>query len=90
MTAPAPITLPDWPRLMSESMAAAYLGIGVSSLRDRGPQPKRLGKRCLYDRLDLDRWADALGGAELDPVQREAEGEDILARVRRRLANGQG
>lgn len=82
------VALPDWPRLMREELAAAYLGIGVSTLRERGPKPNHLGRRVLYDRRDLDRWADALGGQPLDPAEREEEGEDIEARVARRL-NGQ-
>lgn len=79
-------TLPDWPRLMSVELAAAYIGIGMSTLRDRGPEPKRFGSRVLYDRRDLDRWADALDGQPLDPVDRVDEGEDIAARVARRLS----
>ncbi len=80
------VTMPDWPRLMREELAAAYVGIGVTMLREHGPQPKRLGKRVLYDRHDLDRWADALGGQPLDPDEREDEGDDIAARVAARLA----
>lgn len=95
MTAPARITqadmerafLPDWPRLMNVELAAAYLGIGASTLRETGPIPKRNGRRVLYDRKDLDRWADALGGQPLDADERDAEGGDILLRVRKRLAN---
>lgn len=77
--------LPDWPRLMDVELAAAYLGIGASTLRESGPQPKRLGRRVLYDRHDLDRWADALGGQPLDQSARAAEGDDMDARVQERL-----
>lgn len=55
-------SLPDWPRLMNEGQAAAYLSIGATTLREKGPAPRELGRRRLYDRLDLDRWADRLGG----------------------------
>lgn len=88
MTAQAridPADMPDWPRLMRESLAAAYLGIGASTLREHGPRPRKFGARTLYDRRDLDRWADALDGQPLDPVQREAEGADILGRIGERL-----
>lgn len=88
MTLPARLTpdrLPDWPRLMAEPLAAAYLGIGASTLRERGPRPKKLGARTLYDRRDLDRWADALSGQPLDAEAREAEAEDALWRVKERL-----
>ena len=84
--------LPAWPRLMRVELAAAYLGVGTTSLREHGPRPKRLGARVLYDIRDLDRWADALDGQPLDPAQRSAEGDDIAARVAQRLTTriGQG
>lgn len=77
--------LPDWPRLMDVDLAAAYLGIGATTLREHGPEAKRLGRRVLYDRRDLDRWADALGGQPLDQAARADEGDDIARRVRDRL-----
>ena len=77
--------LPDWPRLMSAPLAAAYLSIGETTLRTQGPQPKRLGARVLWDRGDLDRWADALGGGPLDESQRAGEAGDILRRVQSRM-----
>jgi len=43
----------------------------------------------LYDRHDLDRWADALDGQPLDPELRAAEGDGILSRIEERL-RGQG
>ena len=80
--------LPDWPRLMRAPLAARYLGIGETMLRTHGPQPKRLGGAVLYDRRDLDRWADALGGQPLDAAQRAAEAGDMVNRVLQRLGNG--
>ncbi len=80
-----PADMPDWPRLMGERLAAAYIGIGASTLREHGPRPRKFGARTLYDRRDLDRWADALDGQPLDPVQREAEDADVVARVRKRI-----
>ena len=91
MNAPARIdrqALPDWPRLMRAPLAAAYLGIGETTLRTHGPTPKRLGGAVLYDIRDLDRWADALGGQPLDDSARAAEGGDMLHRVLQRLGNG--
>ena len=64
--------LPDWPRLMGVHLASAYLGLSATTLRDKGPAPKPFGKRRLYDRRDLDRWADRLGGQPL-PVQEQCE-----------------
>lgn len=82
---PRAARMPGWPRLMDVDLAAAYLGIGASTLRDKGPGAKHLGRRVLYDRRDLDRWADALGGQPLDPQARADEGGDIESRVRSRL-----
>lgn len=83
-------TLPDWPRLMREAMAAAYVGISASMLRAHGPKPKKIGGCAVWDRHDLDRWADALGGQPLDDTARAEEGGAIADRVRERLENGQG
>jgi len=92
MNAPAVIpmreSLPDWPRLMREALAAAYVGISASMLREHGPSPKKIGRCAVWDRQDLDRWADALAGQPLDDNDRDAEGADILRRVQERLANG--
>lgn len=73
MNAPARALLPDWPRLMSEGQAAAYLSLSVTTLREHGPSVKRQGRRVLYDRRDLDRWADRLGDQPLDDREQEEE-----------------
>lgn len=79
--------LPDWPRLMDVDLAAAYLGIGASTLRATRIEPVRHGRRVLYDRRDLDRWADALAGQPLDEPARAAETDDVARRVRDRLSH---
>lgn len=81
--------LPDWPRLMRVEQAARYLSIGATMLREHGPKPKRLGGCVLWDRHDLDRWADALGDQPLDAAARQDEGSAMLDRIMGRLA-GQG
>lgn len=81
-------TFRPWPRLMKEAAAAQYLSISTGTLRERGPKPKHLGRAALWDIRDLDRWADAIGGQPLDPEQRDAEGDDMLERVKERLARG--
>jgi hypothetical protein len=86
MSAPVRFALPDWPRLMPVDLAAKYVGIGSTMLRESGPQPKRLGKRVLYDRQDLDRWVDGLDGQPLNPREREEESDDVLKRVQERLS----
>lgn len=81
-TMPERSALPDWPRLMNERLAAFYLSIGTTMLRDKGPAPKKIGGRTLWDRRDLDRFADALdgsvpGGQPLDPADAESHGRDV-------------
>ena len=74
------VALPNWPRLMPEPMAAAYLQIGKTVLRERGPAPKRLGRTVRWDRLDLDRWTDALDGQPLSPADELAEAAEVERR----------
>lgn len=73
-------SLPDWPRLMPVEMAAAYLSRSATVIRQRGPQPKRDGRSVLYDRHDLDRWADRLGGQPLDDDARAKEADEVERR----------
>ena len=46
------------PRCLSREQAAHYLGIGRTLLKRIGPPPIRLGRRLVYDRVDLDCWLD--------------------------------
>jgi hypothetical protein len=46
------------PRCLSREQAATYLGIGVTLLASLSVRPVRLGRRLLYDRVDLDAWLD--------------------------------
>jgi hypothetical protein len=86
--APRIIVRPNWPRLLSEADAAAYLSIGATTLRERGPEPRRVGARVLWDRKDLDRWADALAGQPLDPADAEAEAKEVERRFLERRKAG--
>lgn len=79
------ISLPDWPRLMDEPKAAEYLSIGKTMLRERGPRPKKLGRRVLYDRRDLDRWADRLGEQPMDESEELAEAQEVERRFLERI-----
>ena len=45
-------------RGLTRQQAAQYLGIGTTLLTEIGPLPIKIGRRCVYDRLDLDRWLD--------------------------------
>lgn len=59
-----PILLPG---LLTESGAAAYLGISPSKLRELGLPRRQLGRRRLYDRRDLENYIDSL------PYENEGE-----------------
>jgi predicted DNA-binding transcriptional regulator AlpA len=57
------------PRLLNVKQTAAYLGIAEKTIRNRicrraeNPfpvKPKRIGKRVLWDRKDLDHYIDSL------------------------------
>lgn len=94
MTETDPNPLPQikarWPRLMSETDAAEFLSIGKTMLREHGPRPKELGRRRLYDRLDLERWADRLGGQPLDKQETEDEADSVEQRFLERRKHGRG
>ncbi|MCA0450673.1 MAG: helix-turn-helix domain-containing protein [Proteobacteria bacterium] len=81
-------SLPDWPRLMTIEMAAAYLSRSESTIKDRGPTPKRDGRSVLYDRKDLDRWADRLGGQPLTEVEESAEAKEVERRFLEKMNGG--
>ena len=48
------------PRLMQAKAAAHYLGVSASKLRSMDLPCKRDGGNVLYDRADLDAYADSL------------------------------
>lgn len=61
--------MPDWPARMGEDMAALYLGVSATTLRERVkartyPQPVREGGRLLWSRRQLDRYVDSQFGIE--------------------------
>lgn len=83
------VALPDWPRLMDIQLAAAYLSRSPTVIRDRGPEPKRDGRSVLYDRKDLDRWADRLGDQPLDAPEEQEEAAEVERRfLEKRRARG--
>lgn len=60
--------LPDWPRGMREELAAEYVGLSQTALRDMrragtfpAPVPLTRG-RIVYLREDLDAWLDGKAG----------------------------
>lgn len=46
------------PRCLSKEQAAEYLGIGVTLLIELRVPAIKLGRRSIYDVLDLDAWLD--------------------------------
>jgi hypothetical protein len=48
------------PRLLSANEAAAYLGLSATTLRELPIPRKVLGRRKLWDRMDLDAYANEL------------------------------
>lgn len=57
------------PRLLSVADAAKYLGLSAKTIRNRlGPKakqpfpvkPKKIGRKVLFERADLDAFADGL------------------------------
>jgi hypothetical protein len=45
-------------RGLSKEQAAEYLGIGVTLLMELGVPHLKLGRRCVFDKVDLDAWLD--------------------------------
>jgi len=45
-------------RCLSKEEAARYLGIGVTLLAELGIPFLKIGRRCLYDKVDLDDWIE--------------------------------
>lgn len=69
--------LPDWPRLMKADQAADYLSVSEKTLERHGPAPKKVGAAARWDRHDLDRWVDGLGGQPLEGRDEESHKRDV-------------
>jgi hypothetical protein len=59
--------MPDWPARMGEDMAADYLGVSLTTFRDRVksrqyPQPVREVGRLLWSRRQLDLFIESQFG----------------------------
>lgn len=81
--------LPAWPRLMGVDLAAGYFGVSANTFKALNIQPRTIGRRVLWDRLDLDRYADRLGDQPLATADRVAEAAEVERRFleRRRGKN---
>ncbi|WP_256212007.1 helix-turn-helix domain-containing protein [Nitrosomonas communis] len=72
-------------RCLSKEEAACYLGIGVTLLTELEIPFIKLGRRCLYDRVDLDAWIE-------DYKQREhgrAKEENLWHKPKKASTEGQ-
>lgn len=78
------------PRLMDIACAAFYVGLSASTFRarvDAGqyPEPRREGRRCLWDRAALDAAIDGASGRGGSPDGRDyAEEAKAIARIEAR------
>lgn len=68
----SPTRLPNWPRGMSEELAASYVGgISVATLRrevaeGRAPKPHHIsGRRVVWFIEELDAWMDRIKGQSM-------------------------
>ncbi|MCC8996231.1 MAG: helix-turn-helix domain-containing protein [Nitrosomonas sp.] len=59
-------------RCLSKKEAASYLGIGVTLLSELDIPFVKLGRRCLYDRVDLDSWIEEYKQCEHGRAKKEA------------------
>lgn len=73
-------------RCLSKEQAAAYLGIGLTLLAALAVPHVRFGRRCVYDKLDIDAWLDDYKDERrrarkdsLWPVMKESTGGPIRA-----------
>lgn len=80
--------LPDWPRLMPLRLACAYFGVCDKTFRSLGIAPRRIGRRVLWDRTDLDRWADVMAGMPSRPADLATGRKATERRFFKRLKDG--
>lgn len=72
-------TLPDWPRMLGRTMAAAYCGLTASKFEQevsaaRLPLPVKLGGEDHWCRQKLDEALDRLTGAGIPDWEKEQPG----------------
>lgn len=65
-----PVTRDFPPRLMPAAQAAHYVGVSVTTLRNTNIPRRELGGKRVYDRHDLDAFADNL------PYEGQTAGEN--------------
>ncbi|OWU80457.1 hypothetical protein ATO1_08920 [Phaeobacter sp. 22II1-1F12B] len=70
------------PRLMPAPLAARYIGVSESTLRKLDLPRKELGGKRVYDKADLDAYADSLPYEGSDTSKGTDECDDIFRVVR--------
>ena len=71
-------------RCLTKLAAAEYLGIGITTFDALRIPAVHFGRRCVYDRIDLDAWLDdykqrGRAGKEVEwPVKEESTGAATL------------
>lgn len=71
-------------RCLSKEQAAEYLGIGVTLLSELDVPFLKMGRRCVYDKVDLDEWLNEYkqrgraGKEFIWPVKLESTGDQTL------------
>jgi len=70
-------------RCLTKEQAAEYLAIGVTLLLEVGPPPIKIGRRSVWDVVDLDAWVEEYKGRgragkeTLWPVKQDSTGGAI-------------
>lgn len=85
---PSRAQLPDWPRLMSDHLAADYLSISETTFRTLDIKCQRIGRRILWDRVDIDRFVERMKGQPLTVDQEADEAAEIERRFLERRRRG--
>lgn len=68
-------------RCLSKELAAEYLGIGVTLLTELEIPFLKIGRRCVYDKVDLDEWLN-------EYKQRGRAGKETLWHVKPESTGG--
>ena len=71
--------MPNWPARMGEDLAALYVGVSLTTFRERVkqhryPAPVREGGRIFWSRRQLDGYVDAQFGLEQPLTNNDGDG----------------
>jgi predicted DNA-binding transcriptional regulator AlpA len=70
-------TLPDWPRMLRRSLAAAYLDMSVAEFERAMasgalPHPVKIGEQERWSRTTLDETVDRITGVQVPDFRKKA------------------